>query len=388
MDIQQPLTLLAGMSPTQFMRRHWHKKPLLIRQAIRDFTPPVGRAELVELAEREEVESRLVEYKDDTWHLSHGPFERKMLPRFKTPQWTLLVQGVDLHDEMAHALLQQFCFIPQARIDDLMVSYATHGGGVGPHCDNYDVFLLQAHGRRRWRVSQPAPKNRGKGGMSDAALRPGLPLKILQDFIPEEEHVLEPGDMLYLPPHWAHDGIAEGECVTYSIGFRTPDRATLAHEMLLRLADVMVQEENSLTYRDTRQMAVSDSAAIPPALQTFARKAVRHALVDPQVLARTLGETLTEPKSNVLFEPNPSHPKRSAAIKGHVLVLDRRTRMLYDNRYIYVNGESWRADGLDAKIMQRLANQRRLEVAEVARSSATALELLFTWYEAGWLHTL
>jgi len=388
MDIQQPLTLLAGMSPTQFMRRHWHKKPLLVRQAITDFTPPVGRAELVELAAREEVESRLIEYKDDTWHLDHGPFERKMLPGFKTPQWTLLVQGVDLHDEAAHALLQQFCFIPQARIDDLMVSYATDGGGVGPHCDNYDVFLLQAHGKRRWRVSPPTPKNRSQGRDFDAALRPGLPLKILQDFIPEEEHLLEPGDMLYLPPRWAHDGIAEGESVTYSIGFRTIDRATLAHEMLLRLADIMVQEENSLTYSDTRQMAVSESAAIPPALQNFARRAVRYALADAQVLARTLGETLTEPKSNVLFRPNPHHPKRTAVIKNHILVLDRRTRMLYDNRYIYVNGESWRADGLDAKIMQRLANRRRLEMAEVARSSATALELLWIWYEAGWLHTL
>jgi len=369
------------MTPAQFMRRHWHKKPLLVRQAINDFIPPVSRNALLELATQEEVESRLVEYKDNTWHLRHGPFSRKMLPSFKTPQWTLLVQGVDLHNEAAHALLQQFCFVPQARMDDLMISYATDGGGVGPHCDNYDVFLLQAKGRRRWHVSPPE-KGKNKGA---ATLRPGLPLKILQDFTPQEEHVLEPGDMLYLPPHWAHDGIADGECITCSIGFRTPDRASVAHEMLLRLADVLAQEDNPLVYSDPRQIAVSDSAAIPPALQTFARKAVRYALSDAQIIARTLGETLTEPKANVVFDPNCDGKE---TLKGHVLVLDRRTRMLYDHRYIYINGESWRADDLDAPLLRCLANVRKLDVAEVNSLDDAVLALLLDWYEAGWLHTL
>jgi len=385
MDIQQPLTLLAGMSPAQFMRRHWHKKPLLVRQAFKDFIPPVNRSELVELAAREDVESRLVEYKANTWHLRHGPFTRRMLPPFKTPQWTLLVQGVDLHDEAAHALLQQFSFVPQARMDDLMISYASDGGGVGPHCDNYDVFLLQAEGKRIWRIGQPR-KEKNNSDTQDGALHPGLPLKILQDFVPEEEYVLEPGDMLYLPPNWAHDGVARGECMTCSIGFRTPLRATLAQEMLLRLADVMAQEENSLVYRDTRQLAVSDSAAIPAALQTFARKAVRHALADSLVLARTLGETLTEPKANVVFQPNFHNAMKGSLKKGYAVVLDRRTRMLYDQRHVYINGESWRADGHDAELMRRLANQRRLEAAEIARGSEIALDLLLTWYEAGWLH--
>ena len=152
------------------------------------------------------------------WKLRHGPFARRYLPAMSQREWTLLVQGVDLHNDAVHQLMQQFRFVPEARLDDLMISYATDGGGVGPHFDSYDVFLLQAHGRRRWRI----------GRQKDLTLKEGIPLKVLAEFEPEEEFVLEPGDMLYLPPRYAHDGIAEGECITYSIGFRAPARAELA----------------------------------------------------------------------------------------------------------------------------------------------------------------
>ncbi|HAJ13771.1 MAG TPA: cupin, partial [Comamonadaceae bacterium] len=136
MDTQHPLPLLGGMSPAQFMRRHWQKKPLLVRQAVPEFAPPVLRADLFALAGQEGVESRLVQQINDGWKLRHGPFQRRSLPGLQTPRWTLLVQGVDLHNDRIHALMNQFRFVPDARLDDLMISYATDGGGVGPHFDS------------------------------------------------------------------------------------------------------------------------------------------------------------------------------------------------------------------------------------------------------------
>jgi 50S ribosomal protein L16 3-hydroxylase len=280
------------------------------------------------------------------------------------------VQGADLYADGAHELLQRFRFVPEARLDDLMISYATDRGGVGPHFDSYDVFLLQAQGRRRWRI----------GRQRDLALRPGLPLKILAAFEPEEEHVLAPGDMLYLPPGYAHDGIAEGECQTYSIGFRAPKMGELARELLQRLAEEAQDAGGEALYRDAGQAAVAEPGAIPPELQRFARDALRAALKDPHALARALGDALSEPKANVWFEAGAAPRKLTS------LVLDRRTRMLYDGRHVFVNGESWRASGPDARLMRRLANRRRLETEDLARASDEALELLASWCEAGWAH--
>ena len=155
MDPQQPLALLGGLTPAQFMRRHWQKKPLLVRQAIPGFAPPVVRSDLFALAAQEGVESRLVQSARGVWKLRHGPFSRRALPALSQPEWTLLVQGVDLHNDAVHALLQQFRFVPEARLDDLMISYATDRGGVGPHFDSYDVFLLQAHGRQPGEMTAP-----------------------------------------------------------------------------------------------------------------------------------------------------------------------------------------------------------------------------------------
>ena len=370
MDIQQPLALLGGLTPAQFMRTYWHKKPLLVRQAIPQFEPPVGRADLFALAGEEGVESRVIQHKKGQWSLRHGPIPRRSIPPLKTPQWTVLVQGVDLHDDATHALLQQFRFVPEARLDDLMISYATDGGGVGPHFDSYDVFLLQAHGRRRWRI----------GRQKDLSLRGGLPLKILANFVPEQEFVLEPGDMLYLPPGWAHDGIAEGECMTYSIGFRSANRAELAREVLMRVADEAGDEEDSPIYRDPKQPAVDRPGDIPAQLQAFARDAVQRALAQPGGLERSLGECLTEPKSNVWFEP----AEAMQMLEG--VVLDRRTRMMYDDRHVFINGDSYRAGGRDATLMRRLADQRFLTAADLGRASDDALELLSAWCETGWAH--
>jgi 50S ribosomal protein L16 3-hydroxylase len=251
MDIKRPSPLLGGLTPARFMDKHWQKKPLLVRQAIPGFQPLLAPAELFALAGRDDVESRLVARESTSWRLQRGPFARRALPSTKRPDWTLLVQGVDLHAPAAHALLRGFSFLPAARLDDLMISYATDGGGVGPHFDSYDVFLLQAQGQRRWRI----------GRQRDLALQEGVPLKILARFEPEAEYVLEPGDMLYLPPRYAHDGIAEGECQTYSIGFRAPAQAELARELLQRIADEAAKsDEAPRLYRDPGQPATARRA--------------------------------------------------------------------------------------------------------------------------------
>ena len=154
MDVHLALPLLAGLSPAQFMRRHWQKKPLLVRGAIANFKPLLSRAELFKLAASEGVESRLIVKTADTWLMKSGPFAQRSLPPASKPGWTLLVQGVDGHHRGVHRLLQQFRFVPDARLDDVMISYATPDGGVGPHFDSYDVFLFHASGRRRWKISQ------------------------------------------------------------------------------------------------------------------------------------------------------------------------------------------------------------------------------------------
>jgi 50S ribosomal protein L16 3-hydroxylase len=351
------------------MRRHWQKRPLLVRGAIPGFTPLLDRSALLDLAGQEGVESRLVVQRAQAWTLRHGPFARRQLPPFKQPLWTLLVKGVDMHNDAAHQLLQQFRFVPDARLDDLMVSYATDGGGVGPHFDSYDVFLLQAYGRRRWRI----------GRQRDMRLASGVPLKILSNFVPEEEFVLEPGDMLYLPPRYAHDGLALGECMTYSIGFRAPTEHELARELLQRIAEQLADPARAKLYQDARQPAAAASAEIPATLTEFAQAALWAALADPTVVQRALGEYLTEPKAQVWFEGG-------SALAAGALRLDRRTRMLYDEAHVFINGESFFCAGRDAPLVRKLALERCLQAADVARLSAGARSAIAQWCDAGWLH--
>ncbi len=375
MDITQALPLLGGISPQVFMKRHWQKKPLLVRQALPGLKPLLDRAELFELAADEDVQSRLVVHdtgKTPGWRLAHGPFARKALPPLKQAGWTLLVQGVDLHDESVHALMNQFRFVPDARLDDVMISYATDTGGVGPHIDSYDVFLLQAFGRRRWRI----------GRQKRPVLQDGVPLKILTNFVPEQEFVVEPGDLLYLPPGYAHDGIAEGGCMTYSIGFRIPKKAELARELLQRLAEDAEDELGEVLYRDADQSAVDQPAAIPPSMIEFAQQALQEVMLDPQALARGLGEYMTEPKPNVWFEALETD---TVFLAGSSVQLDRRTRMMFDAHHIFINGESFNAGGRDAALMRALANERQLAASDVKKLTQQAKVLVSGWAVAGWL---
>lgn len=363
--------MLGGLTPAQFMRDYWQKKPLLVKQAFPAFRPLLSRSELFTLSMQEDVESRLVIHKPGAaWTLKHGPLGKSAFPAFKQPHWTLLVQGVDLHLDAAHQLLRQFRFIPDARLDDLMISWASEGGGVGPHFDSYDVFLLQAHGHRRWRI----------GRQHDLRLEENLPIKILKAFQPEQEYVCEPGDLLYLPPEWAHDGVAvHGECMTYSVGFRVPQRGGLAGEIAQRLAD---DHEDDTLYHDPEQPATQEPGRIPNGLQTFTAAALCQLLNQPQDMARALGEVMTEPKPKVWFQESNEEWSLSA------VVLDRRTRMMYDEHHVFINGEAYCAAGADADLMRTLANQRSLDVSAVQAASPEAQALLADWFVAGWLHAV
>jgi 50S ribosomal protein L16 3-hydroxylase len=369
-DPARPLPLLGGLTPGQFMRRNWQKRPLLIRGAFPGFVPLLSRARLFAFARSAGVESRLVTRTErGAWTLAHGPFARGALPPPTRPRWTLLVQGVDLHDERARELLDEFRFVPDARLDDLMISWASDGGGVGPHVDSYDVFLLQARGRRRWRIAR----------RFDPAPRRAAPLKVLRRFAAEQEHVLEPGDMLYLPPGWAHDGVAEGgDCMTYSIGFRAPRRSDLAVDLVERLLDGVAGGEGPL-YADPGQPATRTPARIPAPLREFAFAAARRLVARRRELEHVLGEALTKPKAHIRFDARPRR-WRTAAV-----TLDRRTAMLYDDEHVYVNGQSWRAAGRDAALLRRLADRRRLDARAVGAASPAARALLREWLRAGWL---
>ncbi len=371
MDISLATPLLGGLSPQLFMRRHWQKKPLLVRQAVPGGVAFAGRKQLFDLAGFDEVESRLVVRSADRWTLRHGPLPRSALPPLKQRLWTLLVQGADLHLPAARELLDRFRFVPDARLDDVMLSYATDGGGVGPHVDSYDVFLLQAKGRRRWRI----------GRVGDPLLVPGVPLKILARFEAEEEWLLEAGDMLYLPPGWGHDGVAEGECITCSIGFRASGREELGREVLQRALDAAEPDDTGPLYRDPAQAAIAEPGRIPAALQAFAADAVARLIGDADALACALGEVLSEPKRGVWFDADDV----DVGAESGPLQLDQRTRMMYDDRHVFINGESFRAAGRDATRMRRLADRRVLSAREVGELSPEARALLDEWLAAGWL---
>jgi 50S ribosomal protein L16 3-hydroxylase len=392
MNLREPLALLGGLSPAAFMRDHWQKRPLLIRNALPLIADsgaplaPVTPAQLFELASRDDVESRIVIQdavaakpkarakarapSPEAWSLKHGPFARRALPPLSQRGWTMLVQGVDLHVQAAHDLLQRFRWIADARVDDLMVSYASPGGGVGAHIDSYDVFLLQVHGHRRWRVGQ----------VGDASFVDGLPVRILERFEPTDEWVLGPGDMLYVPPRWGHDGVAEDECMTCSIGFRTPMGTELARELLQRVLDDVEADPDEPHFRDPPRSATETPARMPEALDAFARKAVDRLLRDPAQLARSLGEVMTEPKPQVWFDTGLERGT------GAGLRLDRRTRMMYDDRHVFINGESFNAAGRDARLMCELADARRLTAQQCNRLSADAQAVVADWVAQGWAH--
>ncbi|HUL92960.1 MAG TPA: cupin domain-containing protein [Burkholderiales bacterium] len=328
--------------------------------------------ELFALAARPDIESRLVRRDRGTWTVHDGPISRAQLGRLPRSGWTVLVQGVNLEVPAADALLRSFRFLPHARLDDVMVSYAVTGGGVGPHVDSYDVFLLQGAGRRRWSIARKF----------HPALEPGAPLKILRRFHAERDWVLGPGDMLYLPPGWAHDGVALEPCFTYSIGFRAPSRGDIAREFLAFLQDRVAVDG---PYTDRGAAPARHAGEIPTRMVRHAIGAAAAIRWRARDVSRFLGEYLSEPKPRVVF----SRPRRPLAqarfasqCRARGLRLDSRTRMLYRGRDTFINGE--RASAGAREQLSRLADERTLRPGE--RVPGPLLHLLHEWYLAGWLH--
>lgn len=381
----QALPLLNGLTPAQFMAEYWQKKPLLIRGAMPGFTGLIDANALAGLACEDIVPARIVQCDPqrmddgDAWQVRHGPFAENDFAQLPPSHWTLLVQGVNHVLPEAQALLQQFNFIPYARLDDLMVSYAVKGGNVGPHLDSYDVFLLQGKGKRRWRISQQAEHSMVK----DA------PLRLLADFKTEQEWVLEAGDMLYLPPQVAHWGIAEeDDCMTYSIGFRAPAAQELAIEFL---EDCRANAWPDQRYQDPDLMPVDDPAAISTQMVNQVATLLRNIPWSTAQLGPFLGRYLTEPKAFMLFQP----PKKMAIdrfairVKRDGVVLDLQSQMLHWQHQFFINGEAVDLPTSEAQRLNRLANTRQLEASAFnAPPSDAMMHWLHQAYLAGYLHFL
>jgi len=367
---------LGTLSPRAFLARFWQRDALLVRQAIAGFGGFATLPDLARLVARDDVESRLVVRTGNRYELANGPFRGADFKALPPRQWTLLVQGLNLHDDHADALLRAFAFIPYARLDDVMVSYAAPGGGVGPHFDSYDVFLLQGFGRRRWRY----------GRQADLSLREGLPVKILRRFTPSHDEVLAPGDMLYLPPSYAHDGVALDACTTYSIGFRAATYTEMAQSFLDHLRD---RVDIPGRYEDAGLRPAREPARIDASMRRRAGRALARIRWSASDIARFLGEFLSTPAHDVYFHaPHPPLSLRTFAVaarrKG--VRLDRRAQWLFDDDALYVNGEARAWPRGARRAFATLANTRSLSATQVKPLADDALAALHDDYRHGSLH--
>ncbi|MDD3528759.1 MAG: cupin domain-containing protein [Gallionellaceae bacterium] len=364
--------LLGGMSPKQFFAEYWHKKPLMIRNAVPHLEEVLDGAGLKALACREEAEGRLVRHVRDNWRVERGPFEPARLAALPKKDWSLLVSGVNLMVPEGDALLNAFNFVPYARLDDLMVSFAPPGGGVGPHFDAYDVFLIQGLGRRRWEIS----------AQDDLELVDDCPLRILKRFRVDQSWKLEPGDMLYLPPQYAHNGVALTDCMTWSIGFRTPTAQEMATQFLVYLQDRI---ELDGVYADPDLGHSRHPGRIPDAMASRLKDMIRRIDWRDADMDDFLGRYLSEPKPHVFFDP-PARPLGAAAFRHRLAArgvrLDARTLMLYRGRACFINGERVEAGRAAASTLRRLADHRALPPGDYDDEMA---ELLHDWYRDGYL---
>ncbi|TAN08116.1 MAG: cupin domain-containing protein [Rhodanobacteraceae bacterium] len=300
---RQPL----GMPPARFLRDYWQKRPLLIRHAFPDFQPPLTPDDLAGLACMEGALARIVSHRqkpkvldahrrrnDGEWTVRTGPFDEALFAQLPETGWTLLVQDVDKWNDDTAALLAHFAFIPSWRIDDVMVSYATDRGGVGAHVDQYDVFLLQGSGRRHWSIDvRPHPDLRFRGDVE---------LKLLRAFHPSHSWILEPGDVLYLPPGVPHDGVGVGECTTWSVGMRAPATGELLLDLAAQLAETLPEAQRfadpDLT--PAKQAGEIDAAAIARARNTLGPLA---AMLDDDALGDWFGSFITRYRAAQVATP-------------------------------------------------------------------------------------
>lgn len=388
LPLNEPWALFGGISPNLFMERYWHKKSLLVRGAIpafslatqnsEDLDSPISAGELIKLASQDSVESRLIKAKP--WSFDAGPFTKKVIPALSKPNWTLLLQGMEAHHPAAAKILSWFRFIPDARLDDLMISIAGIGGGVGPHFDSYDVFLIQMSGRRQWQISQ----------QKDLSLSPNLPLKILQRFKPQHEWVLEPGDMLYLPPHIAHDGVAlDAGCQTWSVGFRSPSFKELLQEGLWRLAESLEDiPELERKFADPLQKASTNAEQLPQELIQQITVKLRELQLD-QVDRFLPGITayLSEPKQQAFFE-GPERPLNASRFTKYLgskkLLPNPQTRILSLGKEVYCNGENM-SQGQAKDIAQAWRTLSAKKALLETKLQTSGQNSLYKAYLAGWL---
>jgi 50S ribosomal protein L16 3-hydroxylase len=365
----------ARFDANAFMRKHWQRAPLLLRNAFPRFKDPLSPREVLALASDEEAISRLVVRRGQRWSVEHGPISASRFKQLPRRDWTVLVQDTNHFSHAARELLAKFDFIPHARIDDVMVSYAVPGGGVGPHVDTYDVFLLQGQGRRRWKISR----------QQDLAFVPGLDLKILARFEAEDEWVLEPGDMLYLPPGVAHHGIAETECLTWSIGFRAPTDEELVQGFLDFLRDRLSPEGH---YRDPGGKPVRHPGAIPARWMQHATRAMRSIRWNDRDIRGFTGRFLSEPKAHVFFTP-PARPMPRAAFERKAartgLELDPRSRLVFSGRMFFLNGDEVVVAAPARSLVRQLADARHLEAP--LKAPRAFWDAAHAWYLRGFVKT-
>ncbi|WP_324256045.1 JmjC domain-containing protein [Niveibacterium sp. 24ML] len=326
---------------------------------------------MLDLAQSDEMESRMVWQTDGQWELEHGPFTPKAWRR-KGP-WTALVSGTNLVSNEADALLREFNFIPYARLDDLMVSFATDGGGVGPHFDNYDVFLIQGMGRRRWRIS----------AQRDLTVIDGAPLRLLKHFKPSKEWIVEPGDLLYLPPQYAHDGVAIGDCMTYSVGFRTATAQELADGFLTYLQENLCLRGR---YADPNLERPRNPAEISDDMVEQVAQMLHGITWNKKTVANFLGAYLSEPKSHVFFEP-PARPLAPAAferlIRANGFRLDLKTQLLFKGHCFYLNGEPFETTSAQRAAFRDIAKNRSISANAV---NPAVIDAFYDWYCSGFGH--
>ncbi len=362
----------AHFDTDAFLRDYWQKRPLLIRNPWRAWRNPLDPDELAGLACEDGVESRLIVEKDDGLHVEHGPIPEARFAKLGEQPWTLLVQAVDHLIPNVAALIEPFRFIPNWRIDDVMVSYASDGGGVGPHFDQYDVFLVQGLGRRRWRI----------GGLCDAAtpLTPHDDLRLIAHFEAAEEWVLEAGDMLYVPPRFAHEGIAVGDdCMTYSIGFRAPSRSELIAHWCDHLLAESVDDDR---YGDPHLMAQANPGEIAAPDIGKAQAMIAEKLLDREAFARWFGAYITAPKyADRDFAPDDAETVEtvSAHLAGDVpLVRNPASRFSFiresaDRVILFVDGETFAVSGGAAKFAEAVSASASLTVDPAVASEAVPL---------------
>lgn len=337
------LTFPNGIDAESFLSEYWQKKPLLMRDALPGYRSPLSPEELAGLACEEEIESRIVLEKDGTrpWEARTGPFDEEAFSGLPESHWTLLVQDVDKHVPDVAELLEPFRFLPDWRLDDIMISYAVDQGSVGPHIDDYDVFLVQARGKRRWMIHTRE--------VSEEDYIPGFDLRILPEFEAEEDWIMSPGDVLYLPPNVAHWGTAQGDdCMTCSVGFRAPT----FQEMAAAWCDELISNQvPSTRFRDGKMNLQDANAEITPGALDRVRRQLNEFLEsDPEMQERWFGRFITEPKAHLQVIP-PEHSCTSEQLAtifqtDGYLERDGWTRMAFirgqaEDDFLYVNGEEY-----------------------------------------------